>query len=131
MNRWMVGLVISVALIESAVLSVLLVDSKEPLGGYPDEDQRHAQQYIAEVSHGPSIPNYIVIESLDLTFTEEAYHERVRDQIELEGWEAICVGHLGTLAREAQYLSVNSARQNLVYVTECAASELAQEAPVP
>ncbi len=80
----------------------------------------------------PRDPRYIVIESLDLTFTEEAYYERVRDQIEQDGWETVCVLHLGTLAREAQYLSVNSARQNLVYVTECAtASELAQGASVP
>ena len=67
----------------------------------------------------PADPAYIVVEYIGEAFTEAAYHERVRAQIERNGFEAICVQHLGTLAREARYLSVNSARQNLVYVTEC------------
>ncbi len=68
----------------------------------------------------PEPEPYIVVEYLGQEFTEAEYHERVRQKIAEDGYGAICVFHLGTLAREARYLSVNSARQNLVYVTECA-----------
>ena len=77
----------------------------------------------------PPDPRYIEVDVLGLTFTMEAYHERVRASIEEHGYMTICVLHLGTLAHEARYLNVNNARQNLVYVTECDAESVRMELP--
>lgn len=63
---------------------------------------------------------YITIESLDLTFTEREYHQRVQRQIEEQGWEAVCVMHLLSLAPTARTYDVYNARMNLVLVEECA-----------
>lgn len=134
MKLHIVGRVVTVVLI----VSILMLTAVRIVAG-PFEYDGHVDQIVAEAPHNhPSAPatptpdpNYIVVEKLGLQFTETAYHQRVRDQIEDEGWSAICVSHLGTLVPEARYLSVNSARQNLVYVTECAAADIAREAFVP
>ncbi len=66
---------------------------------------------------------YIVVEYLGLEFSEVEYHERVRGQIERDGWGFICVQHLLSRTSGSEARSVNSARQNLVYVEECALAE--------
>lgn len=70
-----------------------------------------------------SPPPYITVDTLNLTFTEREYHQRVRRQIEQYGFNTMCVEHLLTLDPAAKTYDVNHARQNLVLVTECAREE--------
>ncbi len=66
---------------------------------------------------------YITVPALapqQTEFTEAEYRARVRGQIERDGAVAICHQHLRTLALVAKSYTVDHARQNLVYVEECA-----------
>ncbi len=68
-------------------------------------------------------PPYITVPALapqQTEVTEAEYRARVRGQIERDGVVAICHQHLRTLALVAKAYTVNHARQNLVYVEECA-----------
>ncbi len=69
---------------------------------------------------------YITVEALapqQTEFTEAEYRARVRGQIERDGVVAICYQHLRTLALDAKSYTVDHARQNLLYVEECAQAE--------
>ncbi len=72
----------------------------------------------------PTAPDpYITVPALapqQTEFTEAEYRARVRGQIERDGVVAICYQHLRTLALDAKSYTVDHARQNLVYVEECA-----------
>ncbi len=71
----------------------------------------------------PAPEPYVTVPALapqQTEFTEAEYRARVRGQIERDGMVAICYQHLRTLALVAKSYTVNHARQNLVYVEECA-----------
>lgn len=75
--------------------------------------------FVAVFTDAFPVPPYITVESLDLTFTEREYHQRVQRQIREQGWDMICVVHLRSLDSMAKTYTVDNARMNLVIVEEC------------
>lgn len=65
-------------------------------------------------------PDYIVITSLDMHFTEREYHDRVLGQIEEGGFRSVCILHLLTLSAAAVETSDNNRRIYSVLLQECA-----------
>ncbi len=96
--RWLIGFVVALPLLTGLTGFAIAVYTTAP------------EPYITVPALAPQ----------QTEFTEAEYRARVRGQIERDGVVAICYRHLRTLALVAKAYTVNHARQNLVYVEECA-----------